>query len=68
MALIFGGIAAIVALLAGIMAKLDSSTVLERAGIAFVLGWVAGILWQVLSTLGVRMDSSIDANNTKDVS
>lgn len=50
MPLVVAGFAAIVALAAGILAHVDPLASLSRAGIAFVLGWVAGSVWHAFTT------------------
>lgn len=54
--MIIGGAAAMIALIAGIMAQVDSTTIMERAGIAFVVGWILGLIWQMLSTIGGKVE------------
>jgi hypothetical protein len=48
MAKLTGGIAALVALFAGLFAKVEPDLCLERATLAFLLGWVCGQVWQLL--------------------
>ncbi len=48
MANVAGGMAALVALFAGLFAKVDPVLCLERATLAFVLGWVCGQVWHLL--------------------
>lgn len=45
-----------VALLAGISAHMDPMTTIERGGISFVVGWVAGLVWEIISKLGQPLD------------
>jgi hypothetical protein len=51
MPLIFGGIAAMVALAAGILAQVDPIASLGRALLAFVLGWIGGQIWYAMFTV-----------------
>ena len=51
MPFVVGGIAAMVALAAGVLAKVDPASCLMRALLAFVLGWIAGQLWHVILIL-----------------
>ena len=48
MPFIIAGIAAMVALVGGVLAKVDPVSCLTRALLAFVLGWIAAQLWQVI--------------------
>jgi hypothetical protein len=50
MPLIVGGIAAMVALAAGILGQVDPVASLGRALLAFVLGWIGGQLWYAIFT------------------
>lgn len=43
-----GCLAASVAIAAGLLAKVDSALVLERATLALMLGWVCGQVWYML--------------------
>ena len=65
MSLIVGGIGAIVALLAGMTAQLEPLTTLERAGICFMVGWVAGLAWEILARLGQPIDYDSVVSNVK---
>ncbi|MBC8065986.1 MAG: hypothetical protein H7Y17_14225 [Chlorobia bacterium] len=51
MTFIIAGIAAIVALIGGVLAKVDPISCLTRALLAFFLGWIAAQLWQVILVL-----------------
>ena len=51
MALLLGGIATMIALIAGIVGHIDPTTVLERSGVAFCIGWAAGIGWTLASNV-----------------
>jgi hypothetical protein len=53
-----GGIAALVALAAGILAQVDPITSLWRAALAFVLGLVGANLWYVFTTVGRQPEFS----------
>ena len=48
MAKVAGGMAALVALFSGVFAKVDPLLCLERATLAFILGWVCGKVWHLL--------------------
>jgi hypothetical protein len=48
MAILAGGLAALVALFTGVFAKVDPVLCLERATLAFILGWVCGQVWHLL--------------------
>ena len=48
MAKVAGGLAALVALFSGVFAKVDPVLCLERATLAFLLGWVCGQVWHLL--------------------
>ncbi len=43
-----GGTAALVALIAGLISHVDPVTCLERATLAFMLGWVSGQVWHLM--------------------
>ncbi len=49
-----GGIAAMVALAAGILYKVEPVTTVIRAGLAFLLGWAATHVWYVFFTVRVH--------------
>jgi hypothetical protein len=51
MPFVVGGIAMMVALAAGVLARVDPFACLTRALLAFVLGWIGALLWQVLLTV-----------------
>ncbi len=48
MAKVAGGLAALVALFAGLFAKVEPVLCLERATLAFILGWVGGQVWHLM--------------------
>ncbi len=48
MPLLVGSLAAFVALAAGILAGVHWEFVLQRAGIALVVGWLLGAIWQAI--------------------
>jgi hypothetical protein len=45
---VVGGIAAFAALAAGILGEVDATVCLTRAALAFLLGWVAAQVWNVM--------------------
>ncbi len=51
MPFIVAGIAAMIALVGGVLAKVDPVSCLTRALLAFFLGWIAAQLWQVILVL-----------------
>jgi hypothetical protein len=51
MPLIIGGVAAMVALAAGILGQVDAIASLGRALLAFVLGWIGGQVWYAMFTV-----------------
>lgn len=51
---LLGAAAALIAIFAGVIAEVDSVLCLERAGLAFLLGWLAGKVWYVLFSAGVK--------------
>lgn len=51
MPFIVAGIAAIVALVGGVLSKVDPVSCLTRALLAFFLGWIAAQLWQIILVL-----------------
>ena len=55
-----GGLAALVALAAGILAHVDPLTSLWRAALALVLGWIGANLWYVITTGGRQETESTD--------
>jgi hypothetical protein len=48
--MLIGGIAALTALLAGVLGKVDPTSCLANAGIAFLVGVFGGQLWNGLFT------------------
>jgi hypothetical protein len=63
MPFVVGGIAALVALAAGILAQVDPITSLWRAALAFVLGLIGANLWYVFTTIG-RQPEAISESAT----
>ncbi len=59
MPFIIAGIAALVALAGGILAKVDPVTCLTRAVLVFFLGWIAAQLWQVILILAGQRKSHL---------
>lgn len=55
---VVGGLAALMALAAGILAKVEPVTTIGRAGLAFVLGWVLTHVWYVFFTVRVERGST----------
>ena len=51
MPVIVGGIAALVALAAGILGQVDPLASVGRALLAFVLGWIGGQIWYAIFTV-----------------
>ena len=51
---LIGGMSALVALAAGILAKVEPVTCVMRAGLAFLLGLVATQVWYVFFTVRVH--------------
>jgi hypothetical protein len=51
MPFVIAGIAAMIALVGGVLAKVDPVSCLTRALLAFFLGWIAAQLWQVILVL-----------------
>lgn len=51
MPFIVGGIAAMAALVGGILARIDPVSCLTRSLLAFFIGWIAAQLWQVILIL-----------------
>lgn len=49
MSFVIGGVAALVALIAGIIGQVDPFASLSRAGIAFVVGVFASQLWSAVT-------------------
>lgn len=49
-----GAAAALIAIFAGIIAEVDPVLCLQRAGLAFLLGWLAGKIWYVLFSAGIK--------------
>lgn len=63
MPFIIAGIAAVVALAGGVLAKVDPVTCLTRAVLVFLMGWIAAQLWQViLSHTGQRRSAGTSAD------
>lgn len=55
-----GAIVALVALVAGILARIEPMLCLQRAAIAFGVGWLAGSIWQVVVDLTVKPVSEVE--------
>jgi hypothetical protein len=51
---VIGGIAALVALAAAILARVDPLTGIWRAGLVFLLGWALTQVWYVFFTVRVE--------------
>lgn len=49
-----GGLAALLALAGGILAKVEPFTCLGRSALAFILGWLLTQLWYVFFTIRVQ--------------
>jgi hypothetical protein len=60
MPFIIGGIAAMVALAAGVLGQVDPVASLGRALLAFVLGWVGGQIWYALFTVQGQRSEAYD--------
>lgn len=60
---VIGGLAALVALAGGILARVDPLTSLWRAGLVFLLGWVLTQVWYVFFTVRVHPTDFGPANN-----
>jgi hypothetical protein len=58
MPFIVGGLAAIVALAAGILSKVDPVATIWRASLAFLLGWVGTQVWYVFFTVQKSEESA----------
>lgn len=54
---IVGGLAALAALASGLLAQVDPVVCVQRAALAFMLGWVCGQVWQLLLSLSSRNPS-----------
>lgn len=48
---LIGALAALVALMAGILNRLEPIESLQRAAIAFTVGWMLGKIWHGLTTV-----------------
>lgn len=60
MPVLVGGLAAIVALAAGIMGNVDPVTTVIRSSLAFLLVWFAAKMWQaILSTQAIRFEERV---------
>lgn len=51
-----GGLSALVALAAGILARVEPVTCVSRAGLAFLLGFVATQVWYVFFTVRIQKE------------
>lgn len=58
---VVGGLAALVALAGGILAQVETFATLERAALAFLLGWSLTHLWYVFFTVRISKLST-DSN------
>ncbi len=45
---LIGGMAALVALAAGVLSQVDTAASLQRAGLAFLIGWLGAEVWSAL--------------------
>lgn len=59
-----GGLSALVALAAGILAKVEPVTCVSRAGLAFLLGFVATQVWYVFFTVRIQQENA-EAGSTQ---
>ncbi len=60
-----GGLAALMALAAGILWRVDPVAILGRAALAFLLGWLLTQIWYVFFTVRVERGSAdSDASTT----
>jgi len=66
MAIVSGGLAALVALFGCLYAKVDPFLCLERATLAFLLGWVCGQVWHLLN--GAVLTGSLNSSATENSS
>ncbi len=55
---VVGGLAALMALAAGILGRVEPVTTTGRAALAFVLGWVLTHVWYVFFTVRVERSST----------
>lgn len=62
MPIVIGGIAALVALAAGILGEIDPVTSLTRAGLAFAVGWFGTQVWYVFFTVRAQSLSEFAAS------
>lgn len=53
---VVGGLAALVALSAGILSNVDPVATIWRATLAFLLGWVGTQVWYVFFTVRIRQE------------
>lgn len=53
-----GGLAALVALAAGILQQVEPVATIGRAGLAFLLGWLLTQVWYVFFTVRVERGST----------
>lgn len=60
MPFIVGGLAAMVALAAGILSQVDPVATIWRASLAFLLGWVGTQVWYVFFTVQKSEESAED--------
>jgi len=63
-----GALAALVALAAGILARIDPLVCLERAAIAFAVGWTVGLVGKIVFEAVQRKPSPEEATAADDES
>ncbi|MFN8220811.1 MAG: hypothetical protein U0S12_11865 [Fimbriimonadales bacterium] len=54
MSKVVAGLAALIALSAGILAKVDPITCLQRGAVAYIIGWFGTQVWYVFFTVRVQ--------------
>ncbi len=59
MAVLLGGLASLIALLAGMLGHVGPETILQRAAVAFCIGWVSGHAWQLVASVIVNPETEI---------
>lgn len=52
---LFGGLAGLIALAAGIFGNIDAITCLQRAAVSFVIGACVGAFWQSVTSVPTPM-------------
>jgi hypothetical protein len=55
---VIGGLAALVALAAGILSNVDPVAIMWRATLAFFLGWLGTQVWYVFFTVRIRQEAA----------